>query len=285
MHQPHELSVSMPDGRMITGASFGPETGEAVLFIAGAATSKLMTFGADLLSDMNLRLLTMDRPGIGGSTPDPARTLTSTAEDYLAFLTAVLGPQADSVPVIANSQGAVFGLALAATNRVKCLVLVSPADELAHPPIRRMLPPEARALPDLVSNNPDEAEAVLSRFTAQSMEEMVMAGSPPIDLAFYTSEPFHSLYRESLAEGFANGGSGYVRDTLIAMGSWGLKLSEVQCPVQVIFGAHDQAHSPDQGETLAKRIPGAIRTVYPDGGGAVLWTHAREIFERATLRS
>ena len=272
-----DLSVSLPDGRKIAGAGFGPETGRPVLFIAGAATSKLMTFGADLLSEMNVRLLTMDRPGMGASTPDPERTLASTAEDYSAFLASVLGRRVEKVPVIANSQGAVFGLALAVTDRIESLVLVSPADELAHPPIREMLPPEATVLPDLVVSRPDEAEEILSGFTAQGMEEMVLAGSAPSDVAFYSSEFFLSLYRASLAEGFANDGVGYVRDTMIAMGAWGLELSVISCPVRVIFGAHDRSHSPDQGVTLAKRIPGAIRTVYPDGGGAVLWTHAREI--------
>ena len=281
MHKLEDLSVSLSDGRTITGASFGPETGRPVLLIAGAATSKLMTFGTELLSEMNVRLLTMDRPGMGGATPDPARTLTSTAADYFAFLTAVLGPQAKRVSVIANSQGAVFGLALAITHRVKNLVLVSPADELAYPPIRAMLPPEATMLPDLVKSRPDAAEEILSGFTAQAMEEMVLAGSSPLDAAFYSSEPFRSLYRASLAEGFAHGGTGYVQDTLIAMGAWELELSEIGCPVQVIFGAHDHSHSPDQGKTLAERIPGAIRTVYPDGGGAVLWTHSREILSSA----
>lgn len=105
------------------------------------------------------------------------------------------------------------------------------------------------------------------------------SGSGPEDAAFYRSEPFLSLYRRSLEEGFNNGGAGYVRDTLIAMRTWDLDLDAITCPVQVLFGAGDLTHSPDHGETLTGRIPGATRKVFPEAGGALLWTHAREILE------
>lgn len=270
------------DGRVLSGMSYGPAGGRPVLFIAGAATSKLMTFGSDLLYSLNLQMLTMDRPGIGGSTPDPTRTLASTASDYQTFLSTILGEQTQQAAVVANSQGAVFGLALARAGGAYSLALVSPADEIAHPRIHAMLPPEATTLPDLAQTKPEKATAILAGFSARAMEEMVMNSSGPEDAAFYRSESFLSLYRRSLEEGFNNGGAGYVRDTLIAMRSWDLDLDAITCPVQVLFGAGDLTHSPDHGETLAGRIPGATRKVFPDAGGALLWTHAREILESVT---
>lgn len=273
--------VTAPDGRLLAGSCTGPVDGRPVLFVAGAATGRSMVFGAELLAEKGIRLLTMDRPGIGSSTPDPARTIASTAADYRAFVDGVLGAFDASVPVVANSQGGVFALALALSGGASRLVLVSPADELAHPAVHAQLPAEATALADLALNDRDAAETVLAGFDAAGMEAMVLGGSDDEDRAFYTAPGFLDRYRRALAEGFANAGQGYVRDTVLAMRPWALPLDEVACPVTVLFGARDRVHSPDLGATLAGRMPHAARTVIPEAGGALLWTHAAQVLDLA----
>ncbi|ASR34446.1 hypothetical protein BAY61_04950 [Prauserella marina] len=263
-----------PGGRVLSGLDFGPPDGDPVLFIAGAATGKSMSFGGDLRRSANIRLLTMDRPGMGSSAVHSDRTLGSTVEDYLTFVEGVLGREDVRIPVVANSQGSVFALGAALAGWVSRLVLVSPADELAHPAIHAMLPPEATRLADLVRTNPAEAARVLGTFTAETMESMVLEGADDIDRAHYTEPGFLSVYRRSLAEGFANEGAGYVRDTLIAMRPWELPLGDLRLPVTILFGARDAGHSPDNGATLARRIPAARREVRNDAGGALLWSHS-----------
>ncbi|GAA1788200.1 hypothetical protein GCM10009768_16550 [Leucobacter iarius] len=279
MTVPTLLSVRTPDGRVLAGASFGPADGEPVLFIAGAATGRSMAFGEDLLEALGVRLLTMDRPGMGASDADTGRTLASTVDDYREFVSAALGNADARVPVVANSQGGVFGLGAAAAGWATRLVLVSPADELAHPAIRAMLPAEATGLADLAQQDPAAAAEVLAGFDAEAMEQMVLSGSGPEDRAFYAAPAFLERYRSALAEGFANEGAGYIRDTLIAMRAWNLPFDRIRVPVSVLFGAKDLTHSPDHGEVLASRIPGARRIVFADAGGAFLWTHARAALE------
>lgn len=281
MYEPRHHHVTTRDGRVLAGTSVGPSAARPVLFVAGAATGGSMSFGIELLDELGARLVTMDRAGMGASTVDPGRTLAGTADDYRTFVDGVLGSDAGAVPVVANSQGAVFGLRIALDGTARRLVLVSPADELAHPAVHDMLPPAATALADLAAENPEAASAVLHRFTPEAMEEMVLAGSDDDDAAFYTSAAFRPRYREALAEGFANGGAGYVTDTLIAMRPWGMDLARIACPVKVLFGARDGSHSPDLGACLTSRIPTATRTVFDDAGGALLWTHARTVLEAA----
>ncbi|MFD2466047.1 alpha/beta fold hydrolase [Amycolatopsis silviterrae] len=272
-----DIAAKTSDGRILAGASFGPLDGRPVLFVAGAATGRSMRFAEDLLDEAGVRLLTMDRPGIGKSTVDPQRTLASTAADYRTFAESATGESA--IPVVANSQGGVFGLAAAQAGWVSRLVLVSPADELAYSAIAAMLPAEATQLAVLAREDPQAAADVLRTFTAESMEAMVLNGAHESDRAFYTSPDFHPLYRRSLAEGFANDGAGYVCDTLIAMRPWELRFAEIPTPVMILFGAHDLGHSPDHGATLTRRIPGARREVVPGAGGALLWTHSGEVLK------
>lgn len=278
---PSVFSMTRPSGRSLAGLTHGPADGTPILFIAGAGTGKSMVFGEDLLEARRIRLITMDRPGMGNSDPDPMRTPVSTADDYRVFVAAVLGVATPYVPIVANSQGALFGLAAATQGWAQTLVLASPADEVAHPSVRALLPEAARALPDLAQNAPDAARELLGSFTPHAMRAMVLGGSDAQDRAVYTAPPFDTLYRTALAEGFAGNGSGYVADTMMATTRWPIDLAAVTTPVTVLFGARDQAHSPDHGALLTTRLPRARRTVVSEAGGALLWTHAGLVFDAA----
>lgn len=278
---PSVFSVGRPSGRSLSGLVHGPADGTPILFIAGAGTGKSMVFGEHLLDTRGIRLITMDRPGMGGSDPDPTRTPASTADDYRAFVAAVLGVTNPNVPVVANSQGAVFGLAVAAQGWAQTLVLASPADEVADPPVRALLPETARALPDLAQSTPDAARDLLRSFTPHAMRDMVLDGSDAQDRAVYTAPAFDALYQTALAEGFAGDGSGYVADTMMASTRWPINFATITTPVTVLFGAHDQVHSPDHGAILTTRLPNAQRTVVSNAGGALLWTHSDLVFNAA----
>ncbi len=272
--------LRLADGRTLAWSSCGPADGQPVLFVAGAGSGRSMTFGRDLLAAEGVRLVTADRPGMGGSTPHAERTLQSTAED----LRQLVESQGGRMPVVANSQGAPFGLALALTGVVERLVLASPADEVAHPPVLDQLPEQQRAVVEQVAADRDGVTAFLSTLGPEGMESMVLGGSDEEDLAAFRAPAFLAEYRAALREGFANSGAGYIADTLLAMSPWQLALDEMPCDVEILVGARDLHHSPDQAETLASRIRGARRRVVPDAGGALLWTHSDEVLSAALGR-
>ena len=57
-------------------------------------------------------------------------------------------------------------------------------------------------------------------------------------------------------------------------------IGHVTVPVLVVQGAQDQIMPPAAtGERLAAMLPDARRTVIPDGGHAILWTHPAEVNE------
>lgn len=276
-----EHLVTSADGRQLAGSSYGPSDGQPVLFIAGAATGKTMMFGDGRLASLGVRLITMDRPGMGSSAEDTSRDILTTAEDYRVFVRSVLGDAGVGLPIVANSQGSVFGLAIASAGWASKLVLVSPADEVAHPLIRPMLPSHAAALAELVETDPAAAADLLAKFGPREMEQMVLGSASDDDRRVYGSPEFLDMYRRSLQEGFANNGAGYVRDTLIAMGSWGLPLAAIECPVDILVGANDLGHSPDRAEVLTRRIPTASRKIVAGVGGALLWSHAETVLRHA----
>lgn len=288
--------VRLSDGRLLGWAEWGPREGVPVLLSPGAATSRSLGFGTDHLEALDVRLVSLDRPGLGVSTPAPGRTFADFVSD-VGQLTALLGlerprpqrpqrperpqqrPSAPERPLmVGNSQGAPFALACAEAGLVSALAVVSGADEISAPEFAAALPEELSGLVERVATDPGGAEEFFAGFSPDAMWELVRGGSPPCDLAVYEDSTFADGYRRALREGFAQGaGAGYARDTVLAMGRWPFSLAKISVPVDLWYGERDTSHSPDNGAFLATRIPTARRRLVPEAGGALLWTHAHQI--------
>ncbi|MFC4947242.1 alpha/beta fold hydrolase [Pseudonocardia sp. GCM10023141] len=274
--------TELPDGRRLGWAEWGPPDGIPVVLIPGAATSRLLGFGPAAVDALGVRLVSVDRPGLGVSTPAPAPSFAGFAADMQAFVQLHgLGRPA----MVGNSQGAPFALACAIAGCCSVLALVSAADEVASSGFAHVLPPPLRGLVDGVVADPAGAERYFAGFSPDAVWSMVGAASPPSDLAVYTATAFHAAYLRALADGFRQGPDGYARDTVLAMSPWPLALESITVPVDVWYGAEDTSHSPDRGETLAARIPDARRHVVPGIGGAVLWTNAEMILRHLLVHT
>ncbi|MHB6912175.1 alpha/beta fold hydrolase [Streptomyces sp. DB-54] len=265
---------ALPDGRLLGWAEWGPLDGVPVLLCPGAATSRWLGFGAGVVDALGVRLVSVDRPGLGVSTPALGRTFSDFAGD-LRQLCALRGLGRPFV--VGNSQGAPFALACAAEGVASALAVVSGADEVAAPEFASVLDADLRGLVERTACDPAGAEEFFAGFTADAMWDMVMAGSPTCDLAVYRDPDFAAGYRRALNEAFAQGAAGYARDTVLAMGRWPFALDEITVPVDIWYGERDTGHSPDNGTLLAARMPGARHHVVPETGGALLWTHAESI--------
>ncbi|GGP97979.1 alpha/beta fold hydrolase [Streptomyces mutabilis] len=268
-------ATRLPGGRLLGWAEWGPPDGVPVLLCPGAATSRRLGFGAGVVEALGVRLVSVDRPGLGVSTPAPGRTFA----DFAADVRALCGLRGLGVPaVVGNSQGAPFALACAQAGAAAALSLVSAADEVAAPEFAAALPTELRVLTARAVQDASGAEEFFARFDADAMWSLVTDGSQDRDLAVYRDRDFSAAYRRALAEGFAQGAAaGYARDTVLAMGRWPFALDRITVPVDIWYGEHDTGHSPDRGAFLATRIPGARRRVVPGIGGALLWTHAEAV--------
>lgn len=270
-------TVRLPDGRALAWSEWGPEGGLPVLFCTGAAMSGWLGFGAGDLADLGMKLLAIDRPGLGRSDPHPAKTLASWTDDVRELVRARdLG-----APVtVGFSQGAPFSLALAAQRLVHAVALVSGQDQLAHPRVRPLLHPEVAGMLAAVEADAAGFERHFSRMaTAEGMWQLILGMSAEHDRRLYQDEAFGRAFERALREGFAQGAGGYARDLVVALGAWPFEPEEISVPVDLWYGGRDTSpvHSPDFGATLASRLRHASHTLDPEEGGSILWTRARDI--------
>ncbi|WP_437299256.1 alpha/beta fold hydrolase [Sorangium sp. So ce426] len=274
--------TALPDGRRLGWAEWGPEDGIPVLLCPGGATSRSMGFGGDVVDGLGVRLISVDRPGLGASDEAPGRTLDGWAQDIRRFLEA---RRLSGVAAVGFSAGAPFALACAAAGVVAGVAVVAGTDELANPVFADALAPDVRRLVELVATDAGRAEAFFSGFSAEAMWGFVLSTLADVDRAVYTAPVFERAYRRAMDEAFSQGPAGYARDTVLTMSPWPFDPGSIRAPVDLWYGARDTStvHSPDFGASLAGRLRAPERRVLPEAGGSLLWTHAEEIL-RSLLR-
>ncbi|ATB32895.1 alpha/beta fold hydrolase [Melittangium boletus] len=277
--------LDLEDGRRLGWSEWGDVHGTPVLFCTGAGMTRSFGFGADALRELSVRLICIDRPGLGGSAPDPDKSLASYARDVVSVLRCegIVRPA-----VVGFSQGAPFAVAVAGMNTVSALALVSGQDELAYPPTRRMLHPDVAGLVAAIEADREGFEASFAaRVDARGLWSLIIGMSAPEDRVLYNEPAFAAAYQQSLAEGFAQGPGGYVRDLTLAMSRWSTRPEAISVPVSLWYGQRDTSpvHSPDFGATLSSRFPNARLHVLPDEGGSLLWTRSRDILRELVRAS
>jgi pimeloyl-ACP methyl ester carboxylesterase len=272
-------TTRLPDGRALGWAQWGPRDGAPVLLFSGAATGRSLGFGADVLARLRVRLLSVERPGLGASDPSPGRTLNDWVSDIRHLAQALELP---GFHVVGFSQGAPFALACAAAGLPKAVALVSGQDDLNEPALAHLLHPDVARLLQAVAADPKGLEASFAGMAnADMMWSLITGSSSDLDLSVYTAPAFEPVFKQALKEGFSQGAAGYARDFTLAFGRWPFELSSIQVPVALWYGGRDTStvHSPDHGAVLARRIPTARRHLLPEAGGSLLWTHAEEILQ------
>ncbi|OZM75264.1 alpha/beta hydrolase [Amycolatopsis antarctica] len=275
--------MELADGRMLAWTEWGPADGHPVLFCTGAGMSGSLGFGLDVLARLGIRLLAVDRPGLGRSTSNPAGTLRTWAAD-IGQLAGRLNLR--EVTAVGFSQGAPFALALAGAGPARAVAVVAGTDELTA--VRHLVTDEVAAMLDAIAADPSAAERrFAATTTAESLWQMVIRFSGIPDRDFHGESGFAAAYRACLTEGFRGGAGGYARDLVTASTPWTVCPEDVTAPVDLWYGLLDTSpvHSPDFGATLALRLPDARLHTIEDEGSSILWNRAPEILETLLRRA
>jgi pimeloyl-ACP methyl ester carboxylesterase len=278
--------VETPDGRQLAIEEGGDPAGRPVLVHNGTPNSRRM-YGPTVAdaAEHGLRLLSYDRPGYGGSTAHPGRTVADCARDVRAIC-AALG--IDRLGVWGISGGGPHALACAAL----LPDLVTAVASLASP-----APYPAEGLDyfaGMGQGNIDDTELLLrdqraarakleadrEEFLAASADDMKKSLESlltPTDAAVLTGELAEYL-AYSAHEGLAPGGEGWWEDSLAHIGPWGFDLAAISVPVLLLHGREDKFVPFGHGEWLASHIPGVqARLLDHDGHLTLLEHHLSEV--------
>jgi pimeloyl-ACP methyl ester carboxylesterase len=261
------------DGRTIAYLDLGDPGGRVVVSNHGGLSSRLDVLPAhDAAAAAGVRLLSPDRPGIGGSTRLPGRTLLDWPDDVAALLDHV---GAERTALMGWSMGGPYAAACAHVlgDRAAALALVAspiPADwddEGDH--LNRM----DRTLLALSG-----AAAPIDRVIFHLMHAAAHRAPKAFAKQSGATGDLAEELPAAVAEGLADP-KGVVDDYRVFGAPWGFDPGDLALPVHLWQGDADELVPPAWAERLAAAIPGATVTAVAGASHFLWYDHWTEIFD------
>lgn len=284
-----DLVVSREADRLIALDDRGDRDGMPVLYVHGTPDSRLARHPDDsIAAGLGLRLIAVDRPGIGGSGPDPEATPASVAADHVAVLDH-LG--IERAAVVSWSAGSVTALALAGghPDRVTSLTLVAPlipADAYGDPGVLDGADDSRRLFADhLGTESPDDLGRELAMWlvppeldeqTARAMLSGTLAELATIDRA---ADHMVAALQASVAQGV----TGLEREIAAQATPLGAALDHIGTGVAVHVGADDTVTPPPMARWLAERLQAQLHE-HPGVGHVLMIVAWRELLAGVVSR-
>ena len=283
---PSDKCVLLPDGRRLGYADYGALSGQPIFSFHGGLSSRLdVRFADDLCRSLGVRLISVDRPGIGLSDYQPGRTLLDWPDDviHLADLLKLErfglfgwsggGPYvlacAYKIPHRVTRAGSSGGMApLDRPGAVSELGLV--ADRILFSLVRRA-PCLALALLELARC---QMPAMLK---CSLLRELSSPGDRAVILSLSLEETTEFFF-----EAFRSGADGTLQDYRIMGGPWGFRLEEISMEILLWQGEEDRLLPMTHAKHLAAYLPRGQLIVVPQQGHFLLRTQMPAIVTELT---
>ncbi len=255
-------SVTLPDGRLLAYADYGPPSGVPILYCHGFPSCSLEAgLLAPVLAACGARIIAPDRPGYGRSSPLKGRTLRGFSDDVAVLLdTLGLG----RVAVVGVSGGGPYALSLLAhmparVTRGALVGALGPPAALRA--CRDDLFPLVRAALHLADLGPIFAPLAawpVTRFLrlrgrlrlgarlASAADREVLADPAVLD-----------VLGAAQYEGMRRGALAAVQDLLLYVRPWDFSLAQIQPECALWHGAADRIMPARMGVEIAALLPRA----------------------------
>ena len=282
-----EGNIAVGDDRQIGFAEFGDPQGRAVFWLHGTpgARRQIPTEARVYAEQRQIRLIGVDRPGIGSSTPYQYDTIFAFAED-LRTIADTLG--IDRFEVIGLSGGGPYTLACAAAmpDRVVAAGVlggvapvrgvdaisggISTLISVAAPVVQIAGAPLRLAASTLIRLIRPVAEPALYAYAAIS---------PAADRQLLVRPEFRAMFLDDLLNGSRKQLAAPFADVVVFARDWGFRLDEVKVPVRWWHGDRDHIVPFEHGQHVVSRLPDAQLTHLPGESHLAGLGRAEEILD------
>ena len=276
-------------GRALVYDDVGDPGGVPVVYLHGTPDSRAARHPDDgVAGELGIRLLAVDRPGFGGTSPDPsgdglARDVARLLDELAATTAGVLG----------WSSGGLAGLAVAARlgPRVHSLVLVGalpPVEAYVDPAVLAALGTGRRAFVEMALElGPEETAAevgphlVPDPLTPELARDHVLEGAGAVGRRELDEVPGALDRLVAGLEGAVAQGTVGIEHDLRHQLAPGLDLAAVVAPVRTVHGELDPVSPPAVGAWLAERLRAATVEVVPGAAHHLLFPRWAPLLEAA----
>ena len=266
-----EGKIAVGEDRQLGFAEFGAPQGRAMFWLHGTpgARRQIPVEARLYAAEANIRLIGVDRPGIGSSTPYQYETVSQFAED-LRTVADTLG--IDKMAVIGLSGGGPYTLACASAmpDRVVTAGIlggVAPAvgpeaidsplmtlARIAEPVLERAGRPISMLATGLIR---------MIRPVASPALELYALISPEGDRRLLGRPEFKAMFLDDLLNGSRKQLAAPIADAVLFARYWGFRLDEITVPVHWWHGDADHIVPYSHGEHAVALLPDATLYTLP----------------------
>ncbi|GAA4822354.1 alpha/beta hydrolase [Nocardioides caeni] len=259
----------MRDGRRLSFAEYGSPRGEALVWLHGTpgARRQIPLDARAYAEEVGARIIGIDRPGIGSSTPHVYENVLDWTEDLALLLDALA---VDTCRVIGLSGGGPYTLAAGAAmpDRVHALgvlggVAPTRGPDAADGGIIQL----AKAAAPVLSVARVPVGVALSgvirtiKPLAGSALDLYAAVQPPGDKNMLARPEIKAMFLDDLLNGSRFQISAPLSDLILFTREWGFRLEDVTVPVRWWHGDADHIVPFQHGEHCVRLLPDATMSV------------------------
>lgn len=266
-----EGTVHLPDGRTLGFAEFGPAQGDAVFWFHGTpgARRQVPPEARRAAVERGVRLVGVDRPGVGDSTAHVYPSFRAWAED-IGILADRLGVGRFGLIGLSGGGPYVLACAHALPERVVAGAIlggVAPTTGPDAPPgglVRLGVPfePLFAYLHEPLGVGLT-ALAWALRPLASPAFNLYMRFSPPGDRAIFARPEMKAMFLDDLLHGSRWGLRAPIYDLVLFCRPWGFRLRDIRVPIRFWHGDADHLVPLAHGEHQARLVPDAKLFVRP----------------------
>lgn len=265
-----DQTIRLADGRTTGYADYGCPPATAVLWCHGGPGSRAEPAHlSPQATRAGLRIIGVDRPGYGLSTPRRGRSIADWVPDAVAVADHLA---LDRFVAVGASTGGAYALALAALapERVLGAVACCSLSDTRWPEGKATM---SRAHNHAVWEAPDRAAALAAAIEghgengSKMRREGMAAALAPSDLALFREPDWMREAPTAFQAMFAQGLEGYADDRLADGLGWvSFDVTAIRCPVTVLHGKRDRMVDVIHAFHTAELVAGAELLIFDDLG-------------------
>ena len=287
MSESHTKTITTDDGRKIAYVDSGDPNGPLVIHNHGSPSSRLEgpLLGAGAAAN-GLRLVSIDRPGYGQSSPNPGWSYFDWANDMVAVADA-----------LGCRQFGVTGWSGGGPSAYAAAAYIDPA-RLRHVTSIAGAPYGAFG-DDWASKQLTTADriggflAIHMKSAFRLMYESIKVSAVHFPNAYYQQlekagnayddrmlerPEVKAIFTKASAECFAQGAGALIYDSELVYHRWIFDVRAIRRPIHIWQGTTDHFVTCDVTKIVADRIPGAVWHEVPDGGHFIAIGECERIF-------
>lgn len=264
-----EGTIAVRGGRRLGFSSFGSPHGRPIVWMHGTpgARRQIPLVAREIADRDGLRIIGIDRPGIGSSTPYVYENVLDWTGD-LEIVADTLG--FDRFDVIGLSGGGPYTLAAGAAlpHRVHRLVVIGGVAPTVGPDaigggvvgVARHLAPMVRVV-RIPLGIALTVGVRMAKPVAGRVLDLYAAGQPDGDKRLLGRPEFKAMFLDDLLNGSRRQVTAPLSDLLLFSRDWGFRLEDVKVPVHWWHGDADHIIPFSHGEHCVSRLPDATLCV------------------------